>query len=48
MIGEDAFNVIPVTFHIKDSNDPAYTDFENCFKSYEELTDEYGRKPANL
>ena len=48
IMGIDVFNIIPVTFHINNAEDVAYLEFENCFKSYEELTDECGRKPANL
>ncbi|OMJ95251.1 hypothetical protein SteCoe_1466 [Stentor coeruleus] len=48
IIGEDVFNVLPVTFHVKDSEDPIFADFENCYKSYDELIDEQGRKPANI
>lgn len=48
IMGLDVFNVIPVTFHITNYEDTAYVEFENCFKNYEELTDELGRKPANL
>ena len=47
-LGEDVFNIIPVTFHLKYPEDPVFTEFEACFRSYEELTDENGRKPANL
>jgi tubulin polyglutamylase TTLL1/tubulin monoglycylase TTLL3/8 len=46
--GEDVFNVIPVTFHLKCSEDPIFQEFETCFRRYEELTDENQRKPANL
>lgn len=48
IIEEDVFDVIPVTFHLKTPDDPVYAEFEACFKNYEELTDENGRKPANL
>lgn len=48
VVGEDVFEVIPVTFHIKGLDDPSLVEFEACYKSYEELTDDLGRRPANL
>lgn len=48
-LGKDPFEVIPLTFHIKEGEeDPEFQKFLEKFKEYENLTDETGKKFANL
>ena len=48
MIGENIFDVVPVTFHVKNISDPSFADFESCFNAFGQLADDSGKRPANL
>ena len=47
-IGRDIFEVLPVTFHIKHSEDQNFIEFEKCFNDFAKQTDEFGKNIANL
>ncbi|OMJ74802.1 hypothetical protein SteCoe_26218 [Stentor coeruleus] len=48
-IGENPFEYIPLTYHIKlGESDPAFKKFEEKFYEYDKLVDEYGKKLVNL
>ncbi|OMJ89940.1 hypothetical protein SteCoe_7833 [Stentor coeruleus] len=48
ILGDDVFNVLPLTFHVKSNDDPVFLDFERSYKFYEESVDDQGKKPANI
>lgn len=48
-LGEDPFEYIPLTYHIKlGESDPAFKKFEEKFHEYDKLFDESGKKFVNL
>lgn len=48
-LGKDPFEVIPLTFHVKEGEaDPEFLKFSEKFKEFEEMVDETGKKLANL
>jgi tubulin---tyrosine ligase len=47
-VGCDIFNVIPVTYHLIDAEDPTFYEFEAYFKQLERSSIENSKKIANL
>ena len=45
---KEIFDIVPITFHIKDSDDINFAEFQTTFKLFEDFTDKQGKKLANL
>lgn len=48
IIGQEVFDVVPITYHVKHVNDQSFKEFELCFRTFEVFIDEQGKRLANL